>query len=76
MYQNSGSNYKINVAYEWGIFPILDCTISAADGSGGTFYARIVIFPEYNAAFAGFTNCGNGNNALTSLLRQLTGFRL
>ncbi|MBN2534636.1 MAG: beta-lactamase family protein [Spirochaetales bacterium] len=47
--------------------------ISAGDGSGGTFYARILVYPKLNMAFVCFTNCGNGEKAITKLMMSLVG---
>lgn len=47
--------------------------LSAGDGSGGTFYARILIYPELNLGFVCFTNCGNGEKAITKLMMSLIG---
>jgi CubicO group peptidase (beta-lactamase class C family) len=76
MYQGVSINYDLNLAYGWGIIYYNDFHVSAANGTGGTFYARLVIFPWADTAFAGFTNAGNGAGALDSVLKELTGFKL
>jgi len=47
--------------------------LSAANGSGGTFYATIAIYPALDVGFAGFTNCGDGSSALDETIKQITG---
>ena len=45
--------------------------ISGGDGSGGTFYAKIIIYPGIDTAFVCFTNCGNGERSITELMMSL-----
>ncbi|MBN2441426.1 MAG: beta-lactamase family protein [Spirochaetales bacterium] len=47
--------------------------MSGGDGSGGTFYARIIVYPAINMSFVCFTNCGNGEPGLTELMMSLFG---
>ncbi len=73
MYQGITQEGESTLGYGWAVVPFGDGNLSAADGSGGTFYARLAILPEYNLAFAGFTNAGDGERALSEAIRQLTG---
>jgi hypothetical protein len=56
------------------VIPEEGSLLSVADGSGGTFYARVIVFPPLNAAFAGFTNCGDGYKALDKVIKKIAGF--
>lgn len=74
MYVNTKENSKITMGYGWCVLPEEGSLLSVADGSGGTFYARIIIFPALNAALVAFTNCGDGASALDKVIERLTGF--
>lgn len=73
MYQGANSRRVITLGYGWAVVSIDDAMLSAADGSGGTFYARLVVLPALDIAFAGFTNSGDGEAALSEAIRELTG---
>lgn len=73
MYINSKEKGYITIGYGWMVIPEGGTLLSAADGSGGTFYARLIVFPALNAAFAGFTNCGDGFKALDKAIERMTG---
>jgi hypothetical protein len=45
----------------------------AADGSAGTFYARLLVVPSHDVAFAGFVNSGAGEPARSRAIGSLTG---
>jgi len=76
MYQSINAKGNITMGYAWAVVPVdSKNTLSAADGSGGTFFARIIVFPKINAAFAGFSNCGNGNTALDFVIEKITGLK-
>lgn len=61
------------MGYGWVVIPEEGSLLSVADGSGGTFYARVIVFPALNAAFAGFTNCGDGFKSLDKTIERITG---
>ena len=73
MYHGVASRAKLTLGYGWAVIPAGKGFLSAADGSGGTFYARVLIFPEADAAFVGFTNSGDGVAALGDAIYRLTG---
>ena len=77
MYPGLFQEGELTLGYGWAVIPDGDkAFISMADGSGGTFYATLVVYPALNIAFAGFTNCGGGNLALSEAIEQMTGFKL
>lgn len=63
------------MGYGWMVIPEGGKLLSAADGSGGTFYARVIVFPALNAAFVGFTNYGDGYKALDKAIERITGLK-
>jgi len=73
MYMNSNQDREVMFGYGWGIVKKEDGYLSAAAGSGGTFFAQIYIYPALNVAFVGFTNCGNGAQALKETYQKGTG---
>lgn len=76
MYQNIDTKGSITMGYGWAVVPVdSKNTLSAAEGSGGTFFARIIVFPLIDAAFVGFSNCGNGNAALDFVIERITGLK-
>jgi len=60
--------------YGFGIQNNLLGTISYAAGSGGTFYALIVVLPSLDAAFAGVTNVAIGE-PLDKLVKMAAGLK-
>lgn len=74
MYVNTNKKTKVTMGYGWVVIPEEGSLLSVADGSGGTFYARVIVSPPLNAAFAGFTNCGDGYKALDKVIKKITGF--
>ncbi len=78
MYQGEGSRGNVTMGYGWIVLPMdkKNNFLSAADGSGGTFYARIILIPSMEIAFVGFSNCGNGNIALNFLGKKILGLNL
>ncbi len=73
MYQGATQRGKVSFGYGWGVAEINGTHVSVADGSGGTFYARLVVIPTLDLAFAGFTNAGDGAEALGHVFRESTG---
>jgi CubicO group peptidase (beta-lactamase class C family) len=74
MYMGAKGNAKLTMGYGWAVIAEEGSLLSVADGSGGTFYARIIVFPALNTALAAFTNCGDGSHALDKVIERLTGF--
>jgi CubicO group peptidase (beta-lactamase class C family) len=73
MYIGMEQDDDITMGYGWVVFPVEGGNLSAADGSGGTFYAKIAVYPALDVAFAGFTNCGDGSPALNEAIKKITG---
>jgi CubicO group peptidase (beta-lactamase class C family) len=73
MYIGVEQDGNITMGYGWAVFPVEGGNLSAADGSGGTFYATIAVYPALDIAFAGFTNCGDGSPALNEAIKKMTG---
>lgn len=73
MYVNTKGNAKITMGYGWVVIPVERSLLSAADGAGGTFYARIIVYPALNMALAAFTNCGDGTGALDEIVQRVSG---
>ena len=70
MYIGSTQKGNLTLGYGWGVFPTDKGDLSAAEGSGGTFYAIIAVYPGLDVAFAGFTNCGDGSAALNAAIKK------
>ncbi len=73
MYPQMREDREANFGYGWGIGKKENGNLSAAAGSGGTFFAQIYVYPAMNMAFVGFTNCGNGAQALREAYQKATG---
>lgn len=73
MYPHIEQDREASFGYGWGIVEKDKGFLSAAAGSGGTFIAQVYIYPAFDLAFVGFTNCGNGGKALTELYKKITG---
>lgn len=73
MYPHMKHDREVSFGYGWGIAKKEQGYLSAAAGSGGTFFAQIFIYPALNFAFVGFTNCGDGGKALNDLYKKVTG---
>ncbi len=73
MYQGAKQSDILTLGYGWAVIPIGDDLLSAGDGSGGTFYARVVVLPVLDLAYVGFTNSGAGEAALSESIRRFTG---
>lgn len=72
-YQGARGRQAVTLGYGWGVSEIDHERISVADGSAGTFYARVVVLPALDVAFVGFTNAGSGEPALSEAYRASTG---
>jgi CubicO group peptidase (beta-lactamase class C family) len=73
MYPHMKQDREAMFGYGWGIAKKEEGNLSAAAGSGGTFFAQIYIYPALNVAFVGFTNCGDGAQALRETYQKATG---
>jgi hypothetical protein len=73
MYMGNKEDREIKLGYGWGIVEKEEGNLSAAAGSGGTFYAQIYLYPALNVAFVGFTNCGSGAQPLKEIFQKATG---
>jgi len=76
MYIGMSQKGDLNLGYGWGIVPTDSGNLSAAEGSGGTFYAIIYVYPALDAGFVGFTNAGDGSEALGEAVKRITGLEL
>ncbi|MCB1138462.1 MAG: beta-lactamase family protein [Leptospiraceae bacterium] len=72
MYQGAESDQLVGYGYGWGILETSRGNISAGEGSAGTFYASIFVFPYLDIAIVSFTNCGN-REASAQLISKITG---
>lgn len=73
MYQGMKTSEHVELGYGWVIANARGYPLSAADGSGGTFYARIAVLPSHDVAFAGVVNSGAGDPVLGASIRAMTG---
>ena len=73
MYVGLDTDETITLGYGWAVLNVDNNLLSMFDGSGGTFYARAIIYPALNISFVGFTNTGKGNKPLESVLKQIVG---
>jgi CubicO group peptidase (beta-lactamase class C family) len=64
---------KLELGYGWVSVPTWRGRVSAGDGSGGTFFARIVVFPALDLAFVAVTSTGGGAPAIGDAIRRVTG---
>jgi CubicO group peptidase (beta-lactamase class C family) len=62
-----------DLGYGWVTFATRGGRVSAGDGSGGTFFARIVVHPSRDIAFVAATSAGDGAAAVADALRVVTG---
>lgn len=74
-YQGASGRQRVTLGYGWAVTEHHRQPLSMADGSAGTFYARVALFPAVDVAFVGFTNAGDGESALSEALRVGTGLR-
>jgi CubicO group peptidase (beta-lactamase class C family) len=69
---DTGASMKVGYGFGLAELGLINTTrISAADGSGGTFYARLLIAPKINVVAVFFSNCGNGQKAITEIMMRL-----
>lgn len=73
MYIGVNQKGNLSLGYGWGIVPEAAGNLSMAEGSGGTFYAMIGVYPALDAGFVGFTNSGDGSEALREAIKKITG---
>lgn len=72
MYPHIEEDREASFGYGWGIVEKDKGLFSAAAGSGGTFFAQVYIYPAFDLAFVGFTNCGDGGKVLGELYKKIT----
>lgn len=73
MYLGMTSSEQLALGYGWAITDASGYPLSAGDGSGGTFYARVVVLPSHDVAFVGVVSSGAGDPALSAAIRTMTG---
>lgn len=66
----------LKLGYGWGIETTDAGPLSSADGSGGTYYARLLIYPPLGLAFAGLANDGSGSVVLNKVVEAATGYSM
>ena len=66
----------LKLGYGWGIETTDAGPLSSADGSGGTYYARLLIYPPLGLAFAGLANDGSGSVVLNQVVEAATGYSM
>ena len=71
MYMGIDTEEIITLGYGWVVMKVENDLLSMFDGSGGTFFARAIIYPALNLSFVGLTNTGKGNKALESTLKHI-----
>ena len=76
MYVGLDIEETITLGYGWAVLKVNDNLLSMFDGSGGTFFARTIIYPAQNISFVGLTNTGKGNMALESAFEQILGVHI
>ena len=72
-YGTDVSRETVTIGYGWGVVATPRGDVSVGDGSGGTFFARVVVFPALDAAFVGATTTGAGAPALGEAIEKVTG---
>lgn len=68
MYPSLGEKGLLRFGYGWGVEESRFGTGFYADGTGGTFYARIGILPASGHALVGLANSGNAEPAMTDIV--------
>lgn len=73
LYPGSRAKSRLDLAYGAALVQLKGYRVVAADGSAGTFYARVLLLPSHDLAFAGFVNSGAGEPVLSRAFVSLTG---
>lgn len=73
MYVGSQTCEELALGLGWAVVEAGGYPLSAADGSGGTFYARLAVLPSHDVAFAALVNSGAGEPVLSEAIRALLG---
>lgn len=71
-YEGSG---MIDLGFGWMVSETESGLLSGAQGSGGTFFASMIIYPPMDMAFAGLTNSG-ATDLINDIIKRTTGFDL
>lgn len=74
LYPGMSSSATLRMGYGWALLETNRGTISAGEGSAGTFFASTMVFPYLNVAVVSITNCGD-RKASVQLIKKLTGIR-
>jgi CubicO group peptidase (beta-lactamase class C family) len=75
MYPGSPQSTVLRFGLPWGVSETRLGAGWYADGTGGTFYARIALVPAKGIAFVGLSNAGNGESAISDAMTFLTGLQ-
>jgi CubicO group peptidase (beta-lactamase class C family) len=73
MYLGAEGKGTLQLGYGWGVEETSAGTAFVADGTGGTFYARIGLLPDKGLAFVALANSGNAEPAITDAQTFLLG---
>lgn len=60
----------------WVLYPTGSGFLSVAEGTGGTYYAVALVYPEQDFACAGLVNSGSGLAVLERVFERATGMTL
>ena len=72
MYLDNKQKGELTMGYGWEIVTLGGDNISVAQGSGGTFFATIAVYPGLDIGFVGFTNSGDGVQVLEEAIKKTT----
>lgn len=75
MYLDNKQKGELTMGYGWEVTTIGGNNVSIAQGSGGTFFATIAVYPALDIGFVGFTNSGDGAQALEEAIKKTTGIQ-
>ena len=75
MYLDNKQKGELTMGYGWDVVTLGGDNISVASGSGGTFFATIAVYPGLDIGFVGFTNSGDGVQALEEAIKKTTGIK-
>jgi CubicO group peptidase (beta-lactamase class C family) len=75
-YGSDLSEATTTIGFGRGVVTTTNGPISLGDGSGGTFFARIVVFPGLDVALVAATSAGSGSAAIADIMKKATGLSL
>lgn len=72
LYPEMNSSHSLRMGYGWALMETNRGSLSAGEGSAGTFFASVLVFPYLNVAVVTVTNCGDRTPS-ARLIKRLTG---